>query len=60
MECFSFKDIPTPKNNAHCCFFGIVRGNADKYTEKEISQYINQCFDQTPELTTKSVEIIFD
>jgi hypothetical protein len=58
MDCFYFKDISTPKYNAKSCFTGIVRGVAGNYTERQISEYINQCFDQTPELSR--VIIIID
>jgi len=50
MDCFSFQDLPDHKHNAHNCFLGIVRGIADKYSQKEVEKYITQCFEQSPEL----------
>ena len=50
MDCMNIKETPDHKYKTESCFFGLVRGIADKYSEKEISKYINQCFDQTPEL----------
>ncbi|MCL2168194.1 MAG: hypothetical protein FWH59_03600 [Lentimicrobiaceae bacterium] len=50
MDCMFLKESSDNKYNAQSCFFGLVRGIAGNYKESEISQYINQCFDQTPEL----------
>jgi hypothetical protein len=50
MDCLHLRETPEHKYKAESCFFGLVRGIAAKYSEEEISQYINQCFDQTPEL----------
>jgi len=50
MDCMFLNQAAEHKYNAHSCFFGLVRGIADKYDEDEISKYINQCFDLTPEL----------
>jgi len=50
MDCLFLEQNPDHKYNAKSCFIGVVRGITDKYKELEISTYINQCFDQTPEL----------
>ncbi|MCL2247104.1 MAG: hypothetical protein FWC10_08360 [Lentimicrobiaceae bacterium] len=50
MDCMFFQQSNEHKYNAQSCFFGIVKGIADKYSEENISHYINQCFEQTPEL----------
>jgi len=50
MDCMYLKETPNHKYNAQSCFFGLVRGIANEYEEDEIKKYINQCFDQTPEL----------
>ena len=51
MDCFSFRETPDHKYTAHSCFMGLVRGIATKYTDHEIKQYMNQCFNQTPEIS---------
>ena len=53
MDCLHLRETPDHKYKAESCFFGLVRGIANKYSEAEISDYINQCFDQTPELKKK-------
>ena len=53
MDCLFLKESAENKHNASSCFMGIVRGVADKYTESQISQYIDQCFEQAPELNRK-------
>jgi len=50
MDCLYFNKDSEQKHNAQSCFIGLVRGIADKYKESEIALYLNQCFDQTPEL----------
>jgi hypothetical protein len=50
MDCVYLEKTPIRKYNAQSCFFGLVRGINDKHTENEIAKYINQCFDQTPDL----------
>jgi hypothetical protein len=50
VDCMNIKETPDHKYRAESCFIGLVRGIAEKYSDKDISKYINQCFDQTPEL----------
>jgi len=53
IDCFCFRETPDHRYTAHSCFMGLVRGIANTYTDREIAQYMNQCFDQTPELSRK-------
>jgi uncharacterized lipoprotein YehR (DUF1307 family) len=50
MDCMYFREKPDNKYKAESCFFGLVRGVANNYKEEDIAKYINQCFEQTPEL----------
>jgi len=50
MDCLFMEQNSDHKYNAKSCFIGLVRGIAEKYKEQDISTYINQCFDQTPEI----------
>jgi hypothetical protein len=50
MDFLYLRETSEDTYNAESCFFGLVRGIAAKYSDKEIAKYINQCFDQTPEL----------
>ena len=52
MDCFYFKEFDK-KITANSCFMGLVRGIATKYTDSEMAKYMNQCFEQTPELSRK-------
>ena len=49
MDCFSFTETFDHKYTASSCFIGLVRGIA-KFPDSEIKKYMNQVFDQTPEL----------
>jgi len=49
IDCFSLAETYDRKYIVNSCFMGIVRGIA-KFQDREIEQYVNQAFDQTPEL----------
>jgi len=51
MDCLSFTETFDHKYTARSCFMGLVRGIATKYSDSEIEQYMNQCFEQTPEIS---------